>query len=187
MERMGEKSAENLVASINASRETTLVRFLYALGIREVGEATAASLASYFGKLDAIMSASEEDLVAVPDVGPVVASRIQAFFDEPHNRDVISALQDYGVHWQETEPQRRPADGPLAGKTFVLTGTLPTMTRDEAKQKIQSMGGKVTGSVSKKTSYVIYGDKPGSKLAKAQNLGVETLDEPGLFLLLESV
>jgi DNA ligase (NAD+) len=187
LERMGEKSAENLVASIKASRETTLERFLYALGIREVGEATAASLASHFGKLDAMMSATEEDLVAVPDVGPIVASRIRAFFDEPHNVDVIAALQQHGVHWQEKEPQRSPADGPLAGMTFVLTGTLPTMTRDEAKQKIQAMGGKVTGSVSKKTSYVIYGDKPGSKLAKAQNLGVETLDEPGLISLLESV
>jgi DNA ligase (NAD+) len=185
MERMGEKSAQNLIASIEASRETTLDRFLYALGIREVGEATAASLASYFGKLDGIMSASEEDLIAVPDVGPVVASRIQAFFAEPHNRDVIQALQEHGVHWTESEPQQSPSEGPLTGKTFVLTGTLPTMTRDEAKQEILAKGDKVTGSVSKKTSYVVFGDKPGSKLATAQNLGVEALDESGLVSLLK--
>lgn len=186
MERMGEKSAENLVSSIEASRETTLDRFLYALGIREVGEATAASLASHFGKLDGIMAASEEDLVAVPDVGPIVASRIRSFFDEEHNRDVIKALQDHGVHWQESEPQQSPAEGPLTGKTFVLTGTLPTMTRDEAKQKILAKGGKVTGSVSKKTHYVVFGEKAGSKLTKAQNLGVETIDESGLNSLLKN-
>jgi DNA ligase (NAD+) len=185
MERMGEKSAQNLIASIEASRETTLARFLYALGIREVGEATAASLALYFGGLNGIMSAAEDDLIAVPDVGPIVASRIRAFFDEPHNRDVIRALQQYGVYWEESEPQLSPSDGPLTGKSFVLTGTLPNMTREEAKQKILAKGGKVTGSVSKKTSYVVFGDKPGSKLAKAQNLGVETLDESGLISLLD--
>jgi DNA ligase (NAD+) len=186
MERMGEKSAENLVKSIAASRKTTLDRFLYALGIREVGEATAASLATYFGKLDGIMSAPEKDLIDVPDVGPIVASRIRSFFDESHNRDVIEALQRHGVHWKESEPKQSPANGPLAGKTFVLTGTLPTMTRDEAKQRIQAMGGKVTGSVSKKTSYVVFGEQPGSKLAKAQDLGVETIDESGLNSLLET-
>jgi DNA ligase (NAD+) len=185
MERMGEKSAQNLIASIEASRETTLARFLYALGIREVGEATAGSLALYFGGLNGIMSAAEDDLIAVPDVGPIVASRIRAFFEEPHNRDVIRALQQYGVYWEESEPQLSPSDGPLTGKSFVLTGTLPNMTRDEAKQKILAKGGKVTGSVSKKTSYVVFGDKPGSKLAKAQNLGVETLDESGLISLLD--
>jgi len=184
MERMGEKSAENLVSSIEESRSTTLERFLYALGIREVGEATASALASYFGKLDAIQQATEEELVEVPDVGPIVASRIRSFFDEGHNRDVISALRKFGVHWTESEPQRIPSEGGLSGKTFVLTGTLTNMTRDEAKQKIQALGGKVTGSVSKKTSYVIYGDKAGSKLAKAQDLGVETIDEAGLASLL---
>jgi DNA ligase (NAD+) len=184
MERMGEKSAENLVNSIEDSRSTTLERFLYALGIREVGEATASALASYFGKLDVIQRATEEELVEVPDVGPIVASRIRSFFDEGHNRDVISALRDFGVHWEESEPQQSPSEGGLSGKTFVLTGTLPTMTRDEAKQKIQALGGKVTGSVSKKTSYVVYGDKAGSKLAKAQDLGVETIDEAGLTVLL---
>ncbi len=184
MERMGDKSAENLVDSIEESRSTTLQRFLYALGIREVGEATASALASYFGKLDAIQQATEEELVEVPDVGPIVASRIRSFFDEAHNRDVIKALQDFGVHWHESEPQRSPSEGGLSGKTFVLTGTLSNMTRDEAKQKIQALGGKVTGSVSKKTSFVIYGDKAGSKLAKAQDLGVETIDEAGLNALL---
>jgi DNA ligase (NAD+) len=186
MERMGEKSAENLVNSIEASRETTLDRFLYALGIREVGEATAAALATHFGKLDGIMAATEEDLVVVPDVGPIVASRIRAFFDEEHNRDVIKSLQDHGVHWKESEPLQSPAEGPLTGKTFVLTGTLPTMTRDQAKQKIQAQGGKVTGSVSKKTNYVVFGEKAGSKLTKAESLGVETIDETGLNLLLEN-
>ena len=184
MERMGEKSAENLVNSIEDSRSTTLERFLYSLGIREVGEATASALASYFGKLDVIQRATEEELVEVPDVGPIVASRIRSFFDEGHNRDVIRALRDFGVHWEESEPQQSPSEGGLSGKTFVLTGTLPTMTRDEAKQKIQALGGKVTGSVSKKTSYVVYGDKAGSKLAKAQDLGVETIDEAGLTVLL---
>jgi len=184
MERMGEKSAENLVNSIEESRSTTLERFLYALGIREVGEATASALAFYFGKLDAIQQATEEELVEVPDVGPVVASRIRSFFDEGHNRDVIRALQEFGVHWKESEPQRSPSEGGLSGKTFVLTGTLTNMTRDEAKQKIHALGGKVTGSVSKKTSYLIYGDKAGSKLAKAQELGVETMDEAGLTELL---
>jgi len=177
MERMGEKSAQNLVASIEKSKETTLSRFLYGLGIREVGEATAASLASHFGGLQAIMSASDADLLEVADVGPIVASRIRAFFDEEHNRDVIQRLQQSGVRWTETEPAATAFDGPLVGKTFVLTGTLSTMTRDEAKDRIQLLGGKVTGSVSKKTDFVIFGEKAGSKLAKAQKLGVETLDE----------
>ena len=180
MERMGEKSADNLVNAIEASRSTSLERFLFALGIREVGEATAAGLAAHFGKLDLIMSASEEELVTVPDVGPIVASRIYSFFQEAHNREVIRALQEHGVAWEESEPQRSPAEGKLSGMTFVLTGTLPNMTRDEAKKKIQAQGGKVTGSVSKKTSYVVYGDKAGSKLVKAQDLGVETIDEAGL-------
>ena len=177
MERMGEKSAQNLISAIEKSRETTLPRFLFALGIREVGESTAAALANHFGELSKIMAASEEELIAVPDVGPIVASRIRAFFDESHNRDVIESMQNLGVRWPESEPQATGGDGPMTGKTFVLTGTLSTMTRDEAKQQIQSLGGKVTGSVSKKTSYLVFGDKPGSKLSKAQALDVETLDE----------
>jgi DNA ligase (NAD+) len=187
LERMGEKSAENLIDSIEQSKETTLGRFLYSLGIREVGEATAANLAAYFGKLDAIIAASEEELLLVADVGPVVASRIRAFFDEAHNREVIARLRDAGVHWKESEPRSDPKDGPLAGKTFVLTGTLSAMTRDEAKDRIQALGGKVTGSVSKKTDYVIFGEKAGSKLTKAQQLGVETLDESLFEALLEGL
>ena len=184
MERMGEKSAQNLVDSIEKSKGTTLSRFLYALGIREVGEATAASLAAHFGSLATILSASEEDLLAVTDVGPIVASRIRAFLDEDHNLDVIKRLQDSGVYWQETERRAAPDNGPLAGKTFVLTGSLSGMTRDEAKQRIQSLGGKVTGSVSKKTDFVVFGEKAGSKLAKAQQFEVSTLDEAQFMMLL---
>jgi DNA ligase (NAD+) len=187
LERMGEKSARNLIDAIEKSKTTTLARFLYSLGIREVGEATAASLASHFGGLDPIMSASEEELLSVADVGPVVASRICAFFDEAHNREVISRLIEAGVHWKESEPRAAPQDGPLAGKTFVLTGALTAMTRDEAKERIQALGGKVTGSVSKKTDYVIFGDKAGSKLSKAQELGVETLDESQFEALLAGI
>jgi len=184
MERMGDTSAEKLIASIAASRSTTLERFLYALGIREVGEATAAALASYFGSLERISSATEEELLAVPDVGPIVASRIRAFFDESHNRGVIADLRELGVHWQESEPRQNPADGPLTGKVFVITGTLSEMTRDEAKRKIQALGGKVTGGVSKKTDFLVHGENPGSKLEKAQNLNIATLDEAALESLL---
>jgi len=177
MERMGEKSAANLVSSIDKSKRTTLARFLYALGIREVGEATAASLSAFFGKLPGIVAASEEELLAVADVGPIVASRIRTFFDEPHNLDVIRQLQTSGLVWEETEPQDSPADGPLTGKIFVLTGTLAEMSRDDAKRLIQQLGGKVTGSVSKKTDFVVYGEKAGSKLTKAQSLDIGTLNE----------
>ncbi|MGI9273114.1 MAG: NAD-dependent DNA ligase LigA [Woeseiaceae bacterium] len=177
MERMGDKSAANLVSAIEKSKETTLARFLFGLGIREVGESTAASLASHFGNLPGIVAASEEDLVEVADVGPIVASRIRAFFDEAHNREVIQGLQDSGVDWPDSEPQQAPSEGPLSGKIFVITGTLSAMTRDEAKVLIQGLGGKVTGSVSKKTDYLIYGEKAGSKLTKAQNLDVDTLNE----------
>ncbi|NIV18092.1 MAG: NAD-dependent DNA ligase LigA [Woeseiaceae bacterium] len=185
MERMGEKSAENLIDSIETSKSTTLSRFLFALGIREVGEATALALATYFGSLERIMKASEEQLLEVPDIGPVVASRIRAFFNEPHNLDVIDRLRKSGVHWADAQPQKIAADGPLAGKIFVLTGTLGNMTRDQAKAAIQQRGGKVTGSVSKKTDFVVYGDKPGSKITKANNLGVETLDEAQFRELIE--
>ncbi len=177
MERMGEKSAANLVRAIEDSKTTTLARFLYALGIREVGEATAVGLAGHFGALQRIVAAAEEDLIEVADVGPIVASRIRTFFDERHNLEVIQSLQKSGVSWPETEPQLAPKDGPLSGKTFVLTGTLSAMTRDEAKALIQENGGKVTGSVSKKTDFLIYGDKAGSKLTKAQTLNVSTLTE----------
>jgi DNA ligase (NAD+) len=177
LERVGEKSAENVLNAIEHSKTTTLTRFLFALGIREVGEATAAALAAHFGKLSSIIKAGEEELTTVPDVGPIVASRIRAFFDEPHNREVIKRLQKSGIHWPEHEPRQVAQDGPLSGKTFVLTGTLASMTRDEAKQRIIEHGGKVTGSVSKKTDFVVYGEKPGSKLAKARELEVSTLAE----------
>ena len=184
LDRMGEKSANNLVAAIETSKSTTLPRFLYALGIREVGEATAASLANHYGKLKLIMSASEEELQNVGDVGPIVASRIRAFFEEAHNRAVIESLRNAGVTWTESDPVAIPTDGALQGKTFVLTGTLPSMTRDEAKEKIQMLGGKVTGGVSSKTHYVVAGEKAGSKLSKAEKLGVSVLDEAGLLKLL---
>ena len=184
MDRMGEKSAANLINAIDDSKTTTLTRFLYALGIREVGDATAASLAGHFGALSRIVSAAEEDLIEVADVGPIVASRIRTFFDEPHNLDVIKSLQKSGVSWPETEPQQSRKDGPLSGKIFVLTGTLSRMTRDEAKALIQENGGKVTGGVSKKTDFVVYGDKAGSKLTKAQTLKIATLTESAFRALL---
>ena len=184
MERMGEKSAENLLKSIEVSKQTTLSRFLYALGIREVGEATAGSLASYYGKLGAILSADEAALQEVPDVGPIVASRIQTFFAEAHNQEVIQRLIDSGVAWQESDPQANSGEGKLSGKTFVLTGTLNGMSRNAAKDLIQSAGGNVTGSVSKKTDFLVAGDKAGSKLTKAQNLQITILNEVELEKLL---
>ena len=186
MDRMGEISAEKLIASIESSKSTTLPRFLFGLGIREVGEATAASLAGHYGSLDAIMSATDEELQGVDDVGPIVASRIRAFFGEAHNGEVIRCLRQAGVSWPESEPMQNRNDGKLVEKTFVLTGSLASMTRDEAKERIQSLGGKVTGSVSSKTSYVVAGDKPGSKLAKAQELGVTILDEEALKKILDT-
>ena len=148
-----------------------------------MGDATAASLAGHFGKLKNVKTATVEALLEVPDVGPVVASRIRTFFDERHNEDVVTSLEKY-VSWPESEPRPKSRNGPLSGKTFVLTGSLAAMTRDEAKQKIQLLGGKVTGTVSKKTSFVVYGEKPGSKLTKAQQLEVDTLDEEQLNKLL---
>lgn len=177
LERMGEKSAEKLLAAIERSKRTTLQRFLYALGIRDVGESTALALATHFGRLDPIMRADEEELQQVPDVGPVVASRIRAFFAEQHNQEIIAKLRAAGVKWEEFEPSAIPSEGPLVGKVFVLTGTLGSMTREEAKERIIALGGKVSGSVSKKTDYVVYGDSAGSKLTKAQTLGVATIDE----------
>ena len=183
LERMGEKSAQNLLAAIEKSRATTLARFIFALGIRNVGEATARDLARHFGKLDALMAADLDALQRVPDVGPIVANAIAAFFAEPHNREVIEQLRAAGLHWEEGEPAAAAA-GALAGKTFVLTGTLPTLTRDEAKALIEARGGKVAGSVSKKTHYVVAGAEAGSKLDKAQALGVAILEEDGLLRLL---
>lgn len=184
LERMGEKSAANLVASLERSKSTTLPRFLYALGIRDVGEATAAALAEHFGSLESLQEATEEEIQQTPDVGPVVAAHVRHFFDQEHNRDVIAALRAHGVHWPAMKRKRANGEGPLAGKTFVLTGTLDAMSRDEASERIAALGGKVSGSVSKKTSYVVVGAEPGSKLKKAQELGVELLDEQGFLALL---
>jgi DNA ligase (NAD+) len=183
LERMAEKSAANLVAALGKARSTTLERFVYALGIRHVGESTARDLARHFGALDALMSASEAELLEVPDVGPVVASSIVRFFAEPHNREVVRALRANGVHWPEGRPQRTAA-GAFAGKTVVLTGTLPHWTRDEAKGRIEAAGGKVAGSVSRKTDYVVAGTEAGSKLDKARELEIAVLDEAGLRKLL---
>ena len=183
LERMGEKSAQNLLMAIEKSRGTTLARFIFSLGIRNVGEATARDLARHFGNLDALVAADADALQQVPDVGPIVAQCIAEFFAEPHNREVIEQLRAAGVHWAEGEPQGTVA-GALAGKTFVLTGTLPTLSRDEAKARIEARGGKVAGSVSKKTHYVVAGAEAGSKLDKAQALGLAILDEDGLRVLL---
>ncbi len=186
--KVASKWAENLIAAIDTSRNTTLERVLFALGIRDVGESTAKTLARYFGALDPLMAADEEALKQVPDVGPIVAARIAHFFAEPHNREVIAALRGLdgkhpGVHWPEGAPQRS-SDGPLAGKTIVLTGGLASMSRDEAGAKLEALGAKVSGSVSKKTSIVIAGEAAGSKLAKAQELGVEIWDEAKLLAFL---
>ncbi|MBA2672681.1 NAD-dependent DNA ligase LigA [Ramlibacter sp.] len=184
LERMGEKSAQNLLAGLEQSKKTTLPRFLYGLGIRHVGETTAKDLARYFGRLDGVMDASPEQLLEVPDVGPIVAESVHTFFQQPHNREVVEQLRACGVHWEEGEPPVR-APKPLAGKTVVLTGTLPTLTRDEAKDMLEAAGAKVAGSVSKKTDYVVAGAEAGSKLEKAQALGVAVLDEEGLQALLK--
>ncbi|MBI5722033.1 MAG: NAD-dependent DNA ligase LigA [Burkholderiales bacterium] len=187
LERMAEKSAANLVAALEKSKTTTLARFLYALGIRHVGESTAKDLARHFGGIDRIMGASVEQLLEVNDVGPVVAESIHTFFAQPHNREVVEQLRAAGIHWPEHEPEHEgaavatpAAPLPLAGKTLVLTGALPTLSRDEAKELIEAAGGKVAGSVSKKTHYVVAGEEAGSKLDKARELGVPVLDEEGL-------
>ncbi|MEK8052088.1 NAD-dependent DNA ligase LigA [Ideonella sp. DXS22W] len=185
LERMGEKSALNLVAALEKSKTTTLPRFLFALGIRHVGEATAKDLARHFGSLDRVMDAPEAELLQVNDVGPVVAHSIRTFFDQPHNREVAERLRAAGITWPEGEgattlPQT------LAGKTLVLTGTLPTLGREDAKALVEAAGGKVAGSVSKKTFAVVAGEEAGSKLDKARELGIAVLDEAGLHALLVS-
>ncbi len=198
LERMAEKSADNVIAAIEHSKQTSLERFLYALGIRDVGETTARDLARHFRQLDAIVDAAQADLHSVhaekdkdrcptlrevPDVGPIVAAHIAQFFTEPQNLAVIAELRQAGVHWPEVAMVK--SDGPLAGKTLVLTGSLSGMSRDQAQARIEAAGGKVTSSVSKKTDYVVAGESPGSKLAKAEKLGVTVLDEAGLMELLE--
>jgi DNA ligase (NAD+) len=183
LERMGEKSALNLMAAIEKSRQTTLARFVYALGIRNVGEATAKDLARHFGSLDRLLDADEATLMQVPDVGPIVARCIVEFLSEAHNRQVIDDLRAAGVRWEEGEPQQSVA-GALVGKVFVLTGTLPGLSREVAKEMIESAGGKVSGSVSKKTDYVVAGADAGSKLEKATALGVTVIDESQLMDML---
>jgi DNA ligase (NAD+) len=185
LERMGEKSAANKVQALEKSKKTTLPRFLYALGIREVGEATARNLAQHFKTLPAVMEATEDQLLAVIDVGPIVASHVVHFFAEAHNRSVIEKLQKAGIHWPEIQAAD-PSSLPLHGQTFVITGTLASMSREEAKAKLEALGATVSGSVSKQTDGLIAGEKAGSKLTKAQSLGVKVLNETEFLALLSS-
>ena len=185
LERMGEKSAANLVAALTQSKRTTLPRFLFALGIPDVGEATARALAEHFGDLAPLLDAPAETVERVPDVGPVIAANVQRFFAEPHNREVIAALRAAGVTWPDVARRVADGDSPFAGRTSVLTGTLSTMTREQAQERILALGGKVSGSVSKKTDYVVAGADAGSKLAKAESLGVKVLSEKEFVDLLD--
>ena len=188
LERMGEKSAGNLLAAIEKSKQTTLSRFIYALGIRNVGEATAKDLARHFGRLEPLLAADEAQLMRVPEVGPVVAASIRNFCAEAHNLDVIEQLLAAGVHWPDAQPAAvvdSASLGKLAGKSFVLTGTLPSLTREAAKEMIEALGGRVAGSVSKKTDFVVAGADAGSKLERARQLGVAVIDEAQLLEILE--
>lgn len=185
LDRLAEKSAQNLVDALERSKHTTFQRFLFALGISQVGEATARQLADHYGSLESIMNAPVDDLQSLPDIGPIVATNLYTFFRQPHNKKVISKLRQRGVTWPETAPIQRNSSKPLlSGKTFVLTGTLSVMPRTEAKTRLQNLGAKVTGSVSSKTDYVIVGAEPGSKAEKAEQLGVETLHEKQFLKLL---
>lgn len=186
LERMAEKSAQNVLNALEKSKATTLGRFIYSLGIREVGTVTAQNLANHFGFLERIMNASVDVLLDVPDVGNIVAQHLVNFFAEEHNRTVIEQLQKSGVHWDESEPVNAADDAPLAGKTAVITGTLSDMSRDDAKLALEALGVKVTGSVSAKTDFLVAGDKAGSKLTKAQNLGVRVFDEEAFKALLKT-
>jgi DNA ligase (NAD+) len=183
LERMGEKSAANLVEAIKKSRDTTLPRFLFALGIRDVGEATALALAQHFGKLEKLLDASVDEIQLVQDVGPVVAAHVAAFIASPDHRKVIARLREEGVAWADVARPRVEGQ-PFAGMTFVITGTLESMSREEAGEALVALGAKVSGSVSKKTRYVVAGADPGSKLKKATELGVEVLDEAQFTTLL---
>ena len=184
LDRMADKSAMKLLDALEKSKQTTLSRFLFGLGIRHVGEATAKELARHFGKLDTIMDATEEQLLTVSDVGPIVAKSLRTFFDQPHNREVVEQLRACGVTWQEGEAAA-VVPKPLSGKTFVITGTLPTLSRDQAKEMLEAAGAKVAGSVSKKTDYLLAGSDAGSKLDKARELGVAVIDEAVLSNLLQ--
>jgi len=186
LERMGDKSAQNLVDGLERSKQTTLARFLFALGIRNVGETTAKDLALHFGQLDRLLDATVEQLLEVPDVGPIVAESLRTFFDQPHNREVVEQLRAAGITWEESDGTADLSPKPFAGKTFVLTGTLPEWTRDEAQAAIEAAGGKVSGSVSKKTHFVVAGEDAGSKLQKALDNNVPVLDEAGLREMLKA-
>ena len=180
LDRMADKSAAKLVAALEKSKQTTLARFLYSLGTRHVGETTAKDLAKHFGAIDRLMDASVEQLLEVNDVGPVVAQSIHTFFAQPHNREVVEQLRAVGITWPEHDGSADRTPKPLAGQTFVLTGTLPTLAREDAKALIEAAGGKVAGSVSKKTHFVVAGEEAGSKLDKARELGVPVIDEARL-------
>ncbi len=184
LDRLGDKSATNLLANLQQSRHTTLARFLYGLGIRHVGESTAKELARHFGTLDAVIAADLDALLQVGDIGPIVAESIRTFFDQPHNLEVVEQLRRAGVGWPEHAGVERAAPLPLAGKTFVLTGTLPNLTREVAKERLEAAGAKVAGSVSKKTDYVVAGAEAGSKLDRARGLGIAVIDEAALEALL---
>jgi DNA ligase (NAD+) len=184
-ERMGEKSAKNVVDAIGKSRATTLARFLFALGIPQVGESTARALAEHFGNLDALMQATAAQIAETPDVGPIVSAEVARFFASPLAQDIIARLRKSGVHWQDIDVQRADAL-PLSGLTFVITGTLAGLQREPAEDALRALGAKVSSSVSKKTSFLIVGADAGSKLAKAQSLGVRILDEAALEQILET-
>ena len=185
LERMGDKSAENLISALEDSKKPSLARFIYALGIREVGETTAKSLANHYGSLDTIKQSDEESLQQVNDVGPIVASHVVHFFQEQHNNDIIDALLDAGIDPINPEIVTNQQQLPLTGHTYVITGTLSTMGRSEAKEQLEALGAKVSGSVSKNTSALIAGEKAGSKLTKAESLGVDVLDENAMLKLFE--
>lgn len=185
LERMGDKSAQKLVAALDRSKQTTLPRFIFALGIREVGEATALNLARHFGSWESLVAASEDALLQVDDVGPVVADHLRQFMDKPDNLKVVETLRECGVHWKDMTPEPGAAQA-LAGETWVVTGTLDSMSRDGAKEALQSLGARVAGSVSKKTRCVVAGPGAGSKLTKAEDLGIEVIDEEGFLALLDS-
>lgn len=177
LDRMAEKSASNLLGELEKSKKTTFARFLYALGIRHVGEATARALAGYFGNLANLRQASEEQLLEVADIGPIVAASIKQFFSDERNLALVDKLLGVGLHWPEHEMKEKPEELPFQNKKFVLTGTLPSLTRDAAAEIIRNLGGKVSSSVSRNTDYVLAGSEPGSKLAKAEELGVRVIDE----------
>jgi DNA ligase (NAD+) len=181
---MGEKSADNLIASIESAKQTTLARFLIALGIRHVGATVAEVLAAHFGDLDPLMNANDETLAAIDGIGPIIAESVARFFADDRNRTEVARLQELGVKWEAAPPTSRSTDGPLSGKAFVLTGTLPNLKRDEAKRRIQEAGGRVVSSVSKKTDYLVAGDEAGSKLRKAEDLSITILGEAELLELL---